>query len=441
MLAMRGSSDVMKAATEVVRRSDLIQPASIAMALALVPGMRASPPSDYRGTPFDDAAYRAGQRAEAERPALPFRAFTEGLTVWNATNSPQGAGWISGGEPGASVSVEAPDADGKRAIHFRAGLPGYHQVACGWDWAAPQDEGVDARQYGAVSFSLKITGTKKVQELFFGLNRDSTGPVSIRPYQPSFLDGAWHRVTIPLHALHWSPSVGSRVARGFRLETFVWGAADFDVLVGDFRFDRNPAPDSGESLSAPAPRLAPARGQAIPGRLECAFYDLGGEGVAFHDTTPINILSAVLNQQAIHQRPHATPYHWNFRREEGVDISYVKDFADLNHPNNPDPPVNQLYIGGTEDGEWCNYTVEVRSTGTYRIIATYANTTGVKPLQFSVDGKPAAECACPVITGSMHTWTRQEIGRITFPEAGVHLLTLQYGRGYNLGYFDFEAAR
>lgn len=441
MLAMRRSSDAMKTATEVMRQSALNQAVGIAMALALVPGMRASPPSDYRGTPFDDAAYRAGHRAEAERPALPFRAFTEGLTVWNATNPPQGAGWISGGEPGASVSVEAPDADGKRAIHFRAELSGYRQVACGWNWAAPQDEAVDVRQYGAVSFSLKVTGAKKVQELFFGVNKDSTAPVSIRPYQPSFLDGAWHRVTIPLRALHWKPGVADKVVRGFRLETFVWGAADFDVFVCDIRFDRTAGPDSGESISAPGAGVATPRGQAIPGRLECAFYDMGGEGVAFHDTTPVNILSAVLNQQAIHQRPHATPYQWNFRREESVDVSYVKDFADLNHPNNPDPPVNQLYIGGTEDGEWCNYTVEIKTSGTYRIIAAYANTPGVKPLQLLLDGMPAVECTCPVTTGSMHNWTRQEIGRIKFPEAGVHLLTLRYGKGYNLGYLDFEAAR
>jgi hypothetical protein len=277
--------------------------------------------------------------------------------------------------------------------------------------------------------------------LFFGVNKDSSAPVSIRPYQPSFLDGEWHRVTIPVRAIQWSPGVSNREVRGFGLETFVWGAADFDVFVGSFSFDRETAPNSSAWPSATSVGAAQVRGQAIPGRLECAFYDLGGEGVAYHDTTPINILSAVLNQQAIHQRPHATPYHWNFRKEEGVDISYVKDFADLNHPNNPDPPVNQLYVGGTEDGEWCNYTVEVKKPGAYKIIAAYGNIAGMKPLRFSVDGKQAAECPCPVITGSMHKWTREEIGRITFPEAGVHLLTLHYERGYNLGYFEFEEVK
>jgi hypothetical protein len=43
-----------------------------------------------------------------------------------------------------------------------------------------------------------------------------------------------------------------------------------------------------------------------------------------------------------------------------------------------------------------------------------------------------------VVTTGMHKWTREPVGTITFPEAGTHLLTLHYERGYNLGYFEFE---
>src|SRR5437660_166050 len=63
-----------------------------------------------------------------------------------------------------------------------------------------------------------------------------------------------------------------------------------------------------------------AGAQTIPGKVECAFYDLGGEGVAYHDTDAINNGSGELNQQTNHQRPHATSYFWNFRKDEGVDI-------------------------------------------------------------------------------------------------------------------------
>src|SRR5713226_6804039 len=69
--------------------------------------------------------------------------------------------------------------------------------------------------------------------------------------------------------------------------------------------------------------------QPIPGRVECAWYDLGGEGVAYHDTDPTNHGSGELNLKPEHHRPHANPYIWSFRANEGVDISYTKDFADF----------------------------------------------------------------------------------------------------------------
>jgi len=112
--------------------------------------------------------------------------------------------------------------------------------------------------------------------------------------------------------------------------------------------------------------------QHVPGRVECAYYDLGGEGVAYHDTDTTNHGSGELNLKPEHQRPHASPYIWGFRANEGVDISYTKDFADFNHTNFVTPVTNQLYIGWTDDGEWSNYTVNAKA-GTYRVIALYGN--------------------------------------------------------------------
>jgi hypothetical protein len=174
--------------------------------------------------------------------------------------------------------------------------------------------------------------------------------------------------------------------------------------------------------------------QQIPGVLQAALYDLGGEGVAYHDTTPVNE-GARLNHTANHCRPGVPEYICYFRENEGVDISYTKDFADFNHPNLVDPPRNQLYIGWEEDGEWTNYTVKVRAAGTYKIVALYGN--AANPLQFDVDGVHAAGCKLPVATGSMHKWNKAEIGQIAFSRAGRHLLTLHYNKGNNLATFEF----
>ena len=174
----------------------------------------------------------------------------------------------------------------------------------------------------------------------------------------------------------------------------------------------------------------------IPGIVQCALYDLGGDGVAYHDADAINHGSGELNQQPGHQRKHAGPYIWNFRRDEGVDLSYVKDWADLNHTNLVTPHINQLYIGWTTNGEWVNYTVNVRLPGTYKIKAFYSYQAST--VSFDLNGHAAATCKLPLATTSWHHWNLAEIGTITFPEPGLQLLTFHYGWGNNFAYFEFE---
>jgi hypothetical protein len=182
--------------------------------------------------------------------------------------------------------------------------------------------------------------------------------------------------------------------------------------------------------------------QTIPGVVQAALYDLGGEGIAYHDTAPVNEGSKLnhtsfqLNgAEANHCRPGVPKDICYFRENEGVDISYTKDFADFSHPNPVDPPKNQLYIGWEDDGEWTNYTVNVTAAGTYKIIALYAN--DANTVKFDIDNKPASECKLPVATGSMHTWNKAEVGEITFSKTGLHLLTLHYNKGNNLASFEF----
>jgi Carbohydrate binding module (family 6) len=174
--------------------------------------------------------------------------------------------------------------------------------------------------------------------------------------------------------------------------------------------------------------------QTIPGRVELAFYDLGGEGVAYHDSTPENE-GAKLNHSAGHWRPGVPEYIVFFREHEGVDISYTKDWADFNHPNKVDPMVNQLYIGWESDGEWTNYTVNVNRAGRYRIITVYGNHDNKSELW--LNGGKAASLNLPEDTGNWHYWTQATVGEIVFPKAGLNLLTLKYNRGANLAYLDF----
>ena len=104
----------------------------------------------------------------------------------------------------------------------------------------------------------------------------------------------------------------------------------------------------------------PGGAQGIPGRVKCAYYDLGGEGVAYHDTDAKNNGSGALN-------PADGSYLNQFRMDEGVDTSYTKfhDEIDNNPYDKVQPPENLLYVGWTEPGEWFKMTVKLRRAGIY----------------------------------------------------------------------------
>jgi hypothetical protein len=227
-----------------------------------------------------------------------------------------------------------------------------------------------------------------------------------------------------------------------------FAAAGLAFAVASPGFAALPAGYQGKPFTDEMHQTGPAN---IPGIVQCALYDLGGEGVAYHDTTPANEGSGVLNRQVTpynHQRAHAADYVWHFREKEAVDVSYVKDWADLNHPNAVSPPINQFYIGWASDGEWTNYTVNVREPGTYAVKCLYSypekeitrDAAGqpVAGISFDLNGKPAAVCSLPRATQGWHYWDYGQIATITFPEAGPQLLTFHYRRGNNWAFFVFE---
>ena len=189
--------------------------------------------------------------------------------------------------------------------------------------------------------------------------------------------------------------------------------------------------------------------QTIPGRVECAFYDNGGEGVAYHDTDPANHGSGELN-------PADGSYLHEFRMREGVDISYTK-FG--NAPDRIDdspwtivlPPANQLYVGWTEPGEWFNITVDVKKAGAYTADLLYTSNRG-GAISVDLNGIPASghlaisstfNQADPVAWRQWHHWNlAPNLVKLQLP-AGRSLLTVRIVAGgqMNLSWLDFHESR
>lgn len=154
-------------------------------------------------------------------------------------------------------------------------------------------------------------------------------------------------------------------------------------------------------------------GQAwpIPGIIEAEDFDLGGEGVGYHD-------SDNLNQGGL------------YRLDEGVDIGASEDGAG-----------SQYLVDWTTSGEWLQYTVEVMTTGIYNIIireglVDYA--TGNGEFHLELDGVD--------ITGVLQTYQGvfwwQGYSTVTVPDvqlvAGIHKLRLVMDNNASVGVGSFN---
>jgi hypothetical protein len=182
--------------------------------------------------------------------------------------------------------------------------------------------------------------------------------------------------------------------------------------------------------------------QKIPGRLQCEFYDLGGEGVAYHDTDNKNSGSGALNK--------GPGYYFNFRINEAVDISFTKyhDSIDNSIYSLVKPEIDQLYLGWTEPGEWTRYTVNVLETGDYKIGAMYTSNRG-GAVRFVVDEADSTDLLKipstfnekePIKWRNWHHWNYVDSLGILHLEKGKRVLKLEIAElgNFNFDYFNFE---
>jgi hypothetical protein len=190
--------------------------------------------------------------------------------------------------------------------------------------------------------------------------------------------------------------------------------------------------------------------QPIPGRVDCAAYDVGGEGITYHDSDTVNHGSGELN-------PTDGTYLNEFRMREGVDISYTKfpitagkDAIDNSPYNVVMPPKDQLYVGWTEPDEWFNITINVSKAGKYKADVLYTSNRGGS-ISLDVNGHNVTgpitipttyNEADPIAWRQWHHWNILRNAAMLRLSAGRNVLTVHIlsGGQINLAYFDFRLA-
>ncbi|HEX4288703.1 MAG TPA: glycoside hydrolase family 3 C-terminal domain-containing protein, partial [Trebonia sp.] len=151
---------------------------------------------------------------------------------------------------------------------------------------------------------------------------------------------------------------------------------------------------------------------AVPGTVQAANYDTGGQGVAY------NVTAA--NGTA------------NSYRSDGVDLATTADTQDASAPG------GAYDIGWTNPGQWFNYTVNVATAGTYTVSFRVASPYGITDalhITNSSNVNLTGSVAVPN-TGGYETWTTVT-ANVTLP-AGVQTLTVdQDSNGFNFHYLAF----
>ncbi len=157
----------------------------------------------------------------------------------------------------------------------------------------------------------------------------------------------------------------------------------------------------GDSCGQAPYRIAP---EPIPGIIEAENYDLGGEGVAYHDNDAIN---------------NGNGQGDGYRHLEGVDVEPTGDVG------------GGYNVGWMESGEWMEYLVNVGNTGIYTVISRVASETGGGSFNLSLDGQDVSGVINVSATGGWQQWASIFTENV-FLTRGVHKMRLNVlSSGFN----------
>jgi beta-glucosidase len=151
---------------------------------------------------------------------------------------------------------------------------------------------------------------------------------------------------------------------------------------------------------------------AVPGTVQVANYDTGGQGVAY------NVISS--NGTA------------NSYRSDGVDLETTADTQDTSLAG------GAYDMGWTNPGQWFNYTVEVATAGTYTVSFRVASPYGITDALHIANASGANLSGSVAVpnTGGYETWTTVT-ATITVPAGEQTLRVDQDSNGFNFHYMAF----
>jgi hypothetical protein len=194
--------------------------------------------------------------------------------------------------------------------------------------------------------------------------------------------------------------------------TYTWKgmtAGTYTIYAEAFDTD-NLSTRSGSDTISVRGKQEPYKGivHQIPGRIEAEEYDNGGEGIAYHEANISgNEGKAVL-------------------RNDEVDIETTKDLDGVYN------------VGYILQGEWLEYTVNVKKSAAYDISLRVAANGNGKTIHLETDNANVTGSINIPDTGDWQTWSTASVRNINLTQ-GQHILRIAFDGSYmNLNYVEFS---
>jgi len=149
-------------------------------------------------------------------------------------------------------------------------------------------------------------------------------------------------------------------------------------------------------------------------------YDLGRNGFAYFDTDTADYHTS--------GKP-GIGNHGRIYRNDGVDIS--KDST----------AYNSFYVDHIETGEWTQYTIQVKTAGTYSVKLKVATVTNDAKLSLNINGADQAKEVVIPNTGGLKTWQVITVNDIRLKAGANKVRVYANNGGYNFHWLQFVTAK
>lgn len=161
------------------------------------------------------------------------------------------------------------------------------------------------------------------------------------------------------------------------------------------------------------------KNHVVPGKIFATEFDLGQNGFAYSDKDVANYDGTKFTQ-------------WNKggkMRNDGVDIEACTDKV-----------TNGFQVSYIEEGEWLQFTVDVKKPSNFTVDIRYSSEKAGGKLYLEQDGTKISETTELPVTGGETLWKTLTLKNVTLKQ-GINKIRVHFDGGdFNLNYLEFKKA-